>query len=493
MLNAKQTQIKGNEVQVSPEWSYILDKARGAKSVLMTLDFSEEVVWKSTDKYNILVKKLGYTKELETAFIEEGNTPYDKEDDPYYKPYEFYQVGSEFADYIYQKQYKKKTAYRWWKKHTDDVAEFSVFNYMRSELQRPLIKLKLGKNSWIIVTSGTGYYLTDRLLINMVQVMDKHKKVGKRWNICPHSPFLDKVMGYSSCIGDIPISYTAYKNPPKPLIFGEFAQEEEHLRWEVAPIKCYIRPIGYYTFHTKQKTPTNIETIYYDTEVKHTNKDFIIYELYDELKEYTKEELRNAKRVYEDTNKTNMYLEANLLRKKKKKEKKYKKKDKYTTELEIVCKEPDGSSYLNKIMKYFESEKVYESDYNPETEQVEEPEPAISPPISEPQIEPISEPQVEEPDPTPEIIFHTHDDNIIIKKMIDEAIAKQSSFFQLVQPYAKLHVVKGIHNSFHKTEKHNHFTIILYDANGVRTPTFHIYLNWFPRIIYYTKVERVYD
>ena len=486
MLNAKQTQITGNERETSPEWSELMRKSAEEKSVLITLDFDEQLKWTSTDKYNPFVKRLGYTKELEKQMVKSGHTPYGPDKDPFFQPYEYYQIGGEFADYIEQKQYKKKTAYRWWKKHTDDVAEFSVFNYLRQELVRPLIKIKMGKNSWIIVTSGTGYYMTDRLLINLSQTIFQQ-------DICSHSPFLDKVMKYASCVGEIPVSYTTYKNPPKPLVFGEFAQEEDHLKWNTPSIKCYIKPIGYYTFHTKQKTPTNIETIYYDTDVKHTNKDFIIYELFDEVKEYTKEELRNAKRVFEDTNKTNMFLEANLLRKKKKKEKKYKKKESYTAELEKVCKASDSTAYLNKIIKYFESEKVYESDYNPETEQIE-PEPAISPPISEPQIEPIIEEQVEpETEPSPEIVFQTHDDNSIIKKMIDEAIAKQSSFFELVKPYAKLVVVKGIHNSFHKTEKHNHFTIILYDANGVRTPTFHIYLNWFPRIIYYTKVERVYD
>lgn len=89
----------------------------------------------------------------------------------------------------------------------------------------------------------------------------------------------------------------------------------------------------------------------------------------------------------------------------------------------------------------------------------------------------------------PKLFFMKNVDNQnLISGMISQAIKKKSKFYNLVKDSSTIYITQGIHNSFHKTEKYNHFNIKLSQDHI----TFHIYIDE-ARILYFTKLTFEYD
>ena len=207
----------------------------------------------------------------------------------------------------------------------------------------------------------------------------------------------------------------------------------------------YIKPLGFYTIFSNEKVPTNIDCIYYDTGgVAHTKNDIIIFEITDyQVFDYEQklEEVLSNNFEMEDTN--DFITNAPI----KKTKRKRNKKNKY-------------NSVDNELVNM-----IYDTDESgsDKDEVVRDIPVNFSRYVNEKFKQKISD-------------------------LVSKAIQKQSKFYDLVKAQDDVYVTASIHNSFHKTEPYNHFTIKMDNTS------YHIYLSVDEtKITHYSQVVYQYE
>jgi len=324
-VNKRQNvKVKYNKQDLCYKLDDVMEQYAKEKKVVATLDF---------DDVNIVYNKSDYDpryyiqKETEEKIRKENDEIPKPCDEP---PYTYYSNEYEFKQLIHQNQYKKKALYSFWKQHLMPNRCDTLFNDILEFSWADMSKLKEGKNQYVFMgTSNSNYYTIDKLNINLMNELLSccSTKVNR------HSAFLGKILEQHRIIGDIGVSYHTYLKEVEPMLFAQFSNSEMRMDWLVGDIRLWIKPIGYYTFHTTQKTPTNIDSIYYDTQgVQHTRNDYVIYQINDEKPNYTKQEIELAGKRCSDNLKVELLLERQLEQKpKKNKNKKKNKKRRNTT------------------------------------------------------------------------------------------------------------------------------------------------------------------
>ena len=370
-------------------------------------------------------------------------------------PNHFLSLQFDFYKMIQQKEHTKKELYRFWKWF---ISDFCVMKeVLKIEYDREPVKIRKGDNRFIVGL------IPQKVLIVDYFTMCYSKKLYKEGEFNIHKCMLSDVLQE-----DTDITYTPYTHTIEPILFAQFAEDFGDFEYYGGHTHIFIKPIGYYTFHNGRNTPTNYQSVYFDTNgITHTKKHFILYELYDNL-------IQNHSLLEEQFYKYSMSNEMdNLLHetitisnnKKKRKKTKKKLKKKYEDEIHEL------------IETIIESEPIYEE-----------------PIVIQPQIEEEEVPEIiiREIPPTPPIRI-SYDVCVEQRKLLNDlirgAIHNKSNFYELVKDSETIFVKSSIHNSFHKTERYNHFNIKL--SSDMR-PTYHIYTDTI-NILYFTKLTFVYE
>ena len=299
-------------------------------------------------------------------------------------------------------------------------------NAIFDEYKRTQVKIRPSFNKFIFIPSYYIWSLTD--LITGTNSRRFHENdIGYNIHHMCFSTIINKHIK-----SQVEWCYYPYTHKIDKMIIYQFFDDENQ---DVIPhTNLYIRPIGYYRFNTSSRIDTNIDTIYFDTGgVKHTNKDLVVYEISDyhylDIDEKIKSE---APKTIELNNVNDLF---------------------HTTKDKVP-----GDMDKNLVQKIF-----YESD-----EDTKSPKDIRDIPIKYGR----------------HVEFYQHKK---IGDMIKIAIQNKSKFYHLVKEVDVIFVRNSIHNSFHKTEKYDHFSIIVNEI------AYHIYIDETDKIIYHTRIVQEYE
>lgn len=380
----------------------------------------------------------------------------DLKEEEFVKVYETYWIYNDFYNTIQQMEYTKKNIFKFWKPFIGVKTSNGLFNALIIEYCNNHALPNRGFNHLALIIDIRG--------IDIIHIDDMNPKLHiqelkeKTGYDNRHTPYINKIMGLGQPKNmKINVKYTKYKEYFEPKKIITFDSNTRMNECGCAENEIFIRPLGYYTFENESMIYSNISSIYYKTEVKHTLCDFIIYEITDKYNEYTQEE---------KTKFTEKYLDKIYNHPFKDEPKKYPKKQ---------IKQDDESS---------------EDTTEEEEESSEDEEPVVEHEIVEPVIdEPVIEKEII---PTITFVNNKIEDQYKITKMIKKSYKKKSLFYQLVSTANEIVVTNGIHNSYYNKEQHNHFNIYLLNKDGNRSLTYHIYVTDF-KIHSYTEILVRYD
>ena len=338
----------------------------------------------------------------------------------------------EFFKDINKYQYTQKRLYGSWKHF-----ETSLKKILVKEYERLHVKIRNGDNRFIFIPSQIKFTLTD--LYTALSSKTRNDNF-----IIHHILFGGLLKQYMK--SDIKYDYTPYTHHIEPKMMYQFINEDQEI---FGHTQIYIKPVGYYTFYSNHKMPTNIDSIYFDTNgIKHTTNDLIIYELYDyHVFDYEEKMEEQLTKKFEEENINQMLCDAPIKPKTKNKKKKKKNKNKHIQNQELVDLVFYESEEDDKPKEIIKDVPVKFGNY---------------------------------------VEFYQFDK---IRKMIKNGIEKQSKFYNLVKDATHIFVSGGIHNSFHKCEKYDHFTIKLSYENQT---SYHIYVDE-TKIIYSTRILQEFE
>ena len=389
-------------------------------------------------------------------------------------------TSSEFFNMINSNEYSNKNLFKFWYKY-DRALNTSILK----EYEKQSVKKRRGNNSFILIP-----------LMQSTAILDYHSicftshVTNNEINI--HDHILGSQLKFYK--KSIEFKYIPYTHYIKPKVIMIISDKEESLDYNGGHTQLTITPKGFYRFSDSFKNnPTNISSIYYVCgEIYHTRKDFIIYEINDEIVSNDVNDKRKDNFLL--TSDVDTIIEASpiLNRKSKKKNKKEKKQKRLENNLILL-----NNKELNDLIRaVVESEPVYESDddsletqFSQEEDEEEEEEEESE--EEEVIIQPKKEIIKKEIKKEPEIKLHflpNVEGKKFISKAIHNAIEKKSKFYELVKDTKTIYIVNGLHNSFHKTERYDHFNIKLTKEHI----TYHVYTDD-ERIMYFTELVYNYD
>ena len=380
----------------------------------------------------------------------------------------------EFFNTIHKNEYKNKVLFKFWEQYS------SILNRaILKEYERELVKIRLGHNSFIIVpmihsTSIHDYHsicfsnhITNNEIPVHFHILGSHLKFQKK---------------------NITFKYIPYTHHIEPKVLMMISDKERTLETNGGHTQLTIQPKGFYRFSDSYvRNPSNIQSIYFDVgDVVHTRKDLIIYEIKDELVDQRVIDQRINNYVLSSD--IDQILQASpMLKSKSTKRNKIKKQKRLENNLILM-----NNKELNELIQaVVESDPIYESEEEAsvieseiesesESESEEEIVVVVKPVVA---VKPIKK--------EPEIKLHflpNVENTKFISKVIHNAIEKKSKFYDLVKDVSIIYIVNGLHNSFHKTEKYNHFNLKLAKEHI----TYHVYVND-DRILYFTELVYNYD
>ena len=397
----------------------------------------------------------------------------------------FCSINYEFHKFIGEREYSDKTIFKFWSAYVGFNGIFK--RAMLKEYERCHSQMKMGMNRFVIVPTMKNMAVLDYYTISYSVYAFREKVSFHEYIVGVH---LKKMKNAKS------FKYTPYTHFIKPQILMGIANDSDCLEYNGGHTQLFIKPVGFYTFQD-EKCPSNIEGIYFDTGgITHTKQDLIIYEIYDEIQ--NKQVIAERKKKWELSKVADKILESSPILKNKNKRKKN--KDKKRKQLQDKMADLNNKELNELIHIMVESEPIYESDVEDaicindddeeedEEEEEEEEEEEIIKPTPKPKPPPPKK-IIKPLDIQPKLFFMKNVDNQnLISGMISQAIKKKSKFYNLVKDSSTIYITQGIHNSFHKTEKYNHFNIKLSQDHI----TFHIYIDE-ARILYFTKLTFEYD
>ena len=343
----------------------------------------------------------------------------------------------EFFNDINKLQYKQKRLYGFWKHFEARVKAILLKEYKRLHVQ-----LRNGDNRFMFIPTHINFTISD------LYTALASKMKNDNFNL-HHILFGGLLKNYMK--SNIKYDYTPYTHHIEPKLMYQFINEDQEV---FGHTQIYIKPVGYYTFYSIHKLPTNIDSIYFDTNgIKHTTNQLIMYEIYDHhVFDYEEKMEKQLTKKFEEDDINQMICNAPIKPKSKKQKK-------------------NKNAYMAfPNAKHIQNQELVDLIFYESEEDVKEKELLKDVPVKFGKY----------------VEFYQIDK---IRKMIKVGIEKQSKFYNLVKDATHIFVSGGIHNSFHKCEKYDHFTIKLSYENET---SYHIYVDE-TKIIYYTRILQEYE
>lgn len=369
--------------------------------------------------------------------------PIDEEVKKNEKNYSFITCQTEFFNKIRKEQYTNKKTYKNW-----------ITNGLNKSLPNNITReLFYTKDAFKNVEENTYKLLIHQksnMIVN-VEYAKRQNELSSKFKPFIHNELIDFIV--------LPIDNDEYEWHTYEE-YGEHYEPKEFMKFHKSAMECdldipfrtmFIKPLGFYRFKTNRTLYTNIDTIYYDTKVKHTNYDFVVYQMCDKYFHYEFSYITN--RLKEEEKKS-VKLSKSLSRINKiKNEKSKKKKSKMKKQITIIEEEE-------------------------EVKEVEEVKEIIS-----------SSSDDEEDNKRLQFdVCVVNKDKIT--KMIYKAYKKKSLFYELTKDCDLIYITRDIHNAL-RYEKYDHFNLVM-NTKDKMSNTYHIYVNE-TSIVYYTMITKHFE